>query len=296
MGVRVFVAWCLKCQPRKKFKSWVSQKIARDQHNRHLREQHKHKHKLNLARRREQQANYNKVYRAKSRGPLRACGTHSLLETSVLCRVLCPARREREAQLWTLTHAVLRAAGFESVERDLGWDFKTGEGVPSWLPGRLRASGVWTCTLDKSKWLHVWFENRFLPMALARFRKDAALQFIAYVEDDCIAKPGGDAAATMAIAVKHAPSASWVGYAKVGGVPRYGSHFVVLTRDSARWLLRHSVSQRKEKAPWQHYVGLDTFLHSVVKGRFALAGGDAVVKTSDEALWGQRTHALAGRQ
>jgi hypothetical protein len=281
---------CTQCRPAVSFRSDTSEKVAMDQLNRHIRENHKKGNAEHLRRRRQQQAARNKVRKAAVKhDALRACGLKGVVAVTA-CRVLCPSRR---GDNFVTLKKELRTLGLKKVERDLGWDFVTGKNVPQGIP---HDSRPYKCLVAKTKWEHVWFERVFLPYAIRRMDADPAVQTIMFFEDDATVRPRVTLTGLMKEVAEAAPSALWCGYFLRAGEARYGSHVLTLTKQSATWLLKYSRSLATPGNEYTHYLGLDTFIYNITQNKeLKLHGGGAPIVVSSKPFFGQWKHKFRGR-
>ena len=227
--------------------------------NRHICEEHATHNKQTKQRRRVQQAARKKVWKAAHQDTeLRACGLRGLLEVTE-CRVLCPARRSEN---FAATKSGLVKFGFTKIKRDFGWDFVTGASMPLHIPHQKRP---FKCLIPKSKLEHIWFEQYFLPAAISRLDENCNLQTIVLCEDDCAPRSRASFKGLLKEIAEVSPSALWCGYSRQGGEPRYGSHCLAITRQSAACILQYSRSLAGKTDVYAHYQGLDTFIHHVMK-------------------------------
>ena len=261
---------------------------------RHRRETHKRRARACAHHRQSQQRTYQRVIRnaailKESSKPPRSRVRVPVpyIDRTIRCHVLCPGRREVENEMYSTTRQSLATIGAppDSIHREVGWDFRTGEHIPEHIP-----------KLIPSKWLHVWFYYAFLPAVEILFRDDPELEYVCYVEDD--AKPAkGVTFQKIATALRLAgKSVSWLGYSSVGGQPRYGSQIIGLSRYCATWQIKYMAANIDPDDPWKFFVGLDTYFWKLYKDKVKMPNGDLAVVVPPTSLVGQRGHRLKGRQ
>jgi hypothetical protein len=145
--------------------------------------------------------------------------------------------------------------------------------------------------LEKSQFLHWDFWANFLTTAKRDFAQTPALRFVFWVEDDAAFRPSGEtcpADRVLQACESNWPSATWCGYSRVGGQPRYQSHLLAVTKQSCEALRREL--HRDKVGDW---FGLDTAIYRVAAVGFE---GRELVKHPSHSLCYQVKHGLEGRR
>jgi hypothetical protein len=158
-------------------------------------------------------------------------------------------------------------------------------------PRRKYGGAIPPVGLKKSQFLHWDFWANFLTTAKRDFAQTPALRFVFWVEDDAAFRPSGEtcpADRVLQACESNWPSATWCGYSRVGGQPRYQSHLLAVTKQSCEALRREL--HRDQVGDW---FGLDTAIYRVAAVGFE---GRELVKHPSHSLCYQVKHGLEGRR
>ena len=144
------------------------------------------------------------------------------------------------------------------------------------------------------------FHLRFLP-AIIRIFETSDVQFVFWAEDDIIFPPKNQLPMLLKFLESDGRSSAvavwWCAWLRVQGVPRYGAHFLCVTRVGASILKAHLDCLRAEcfgPGPRISYLcALDTFLFNSVG---VVRDGVALVKATPKSWAKQRRHAFKGRR
>ena len=223
--------------------------------------------------------------------------------SDMMAFVTCPRHRDR---LWSQALGRLCATGVPAskVHRRFGIDWHE----------YLRASGESDrrqrdvpLGLKRHTFLMYDFHRHFLPSCEQAFQQDGELKVVYWVEDD-ITFPKGTAFRDIhALALGHAsapagPCLSWLGFTKVRGKARYGSHLVAVHREGVAALKAHldcASEDGKEGGNLLSYLkGLDTFLCEGCSTRASgVATGRLLAQASTQSMASQlKDHAFVGRR
>ena len=148
--------------------------------------------------------------------------------------------------------------------------------------------------------LMYYFDIRWRNLARAALAARSEYDAVAWVEDDCEPLDGFTPAAVLREARRVSPAVSWQGWIPQRGLPRWGSHLVVFTRDSLATAEADLRRLRREAGvEWQpsrreldhaHCFGIDTWLWRLSSATPPLA------VPMQPRIARQRGHPLRGRR
>ena len=200
--------------------------------------------------------------------------THS----GVSVYVVCADPRETRDGMFSTTRGHLIDNGFESE------NIRRLHGVDPANPPR----GFNSTDLRPSNFLTKYFLTRFVPMAEEKL-KEPGVKAVCWAEDDCKLKSCVNAEDIAKEIEDAAPAASWLGYYKVGGAPRWGAHLIGFNSSSLPRFVE-AARELYEQTP----RSLDTMLFNILASR--QRGPDGIVKAATQSMALQRPHDLKGRR
>ena len=204
--------------------------------------------------------------------------------------VTAPKHRDH---LWDTARLELIRFGADAqqVRRRTGIDMQAADAAETPL------QRDWRCPegLNRTTFLHYDFTECFLPYCAKVFRQHPCIEVIWWVEDDIKFTKDSDYSMLEHSAKEDNACMLWYGYLNVKGEPRYGSHFVGVTRAGIVKTRRHVRDHRSSGVheAGTHLMGLDTFLYKLSK---KCDEPMPLVRAAKSSWAGQRTHALKGRR
>ncbi len=266
-----YIAYCTECE-----NTFTASKetTARRSLRRHVEEQHSKGKTACKKRRLASMCRYKEsVYRREKPQDARASGP-----SGVSVYVVCADLRETRDGMFSTTRGLLMDNGFESA------NIRRLHGVDPANPPR----GFNSTDLRPSNFLTKYFLTRFAPMAEEKL-KEPGVKAVCWAEDDCKLKSGVNAEDIAKEIEDAAPAASWLGYYKVGGAPRWGAHLIGFNSSSLPRFVE-AARELYEQTP----RSLDTTLFHLLDSR--QRGPDPIVKPAKESMAFQRSHELKGRR
>ena len=266
-----YIAYCTECE-----KTFTASKetTARRSLRRHVDEEHSKGKTACKKRRLASMCRYKEsVYRREKPQDARASGP-----SGVSVFVVCADLRETRDGMFSTTRGLLMDKGFESA------NIRRLHGVDVVNPPR----GFNSTDLRPSNFLTKYFLTRFVPMAEEKL-KEPGVKAVCWAEDDCKLKSGVNAEDIAKEIEDAAPAASWLGYYKVGGAPRWGAHLIGFNSSSLPRFVE-AARELYERTP----LSLDTTLFQLLASR--QRGPDGIVKAATQSMALQRPHDLKGRR
>ena len=192
--------------------------------------------------------------------------------------IVCAADRESKAGMFSATRSHFIDRGF------LPDNIRRLHGV---VPSRPRR-GFNSEDMRKDRFLTPYFLRHFAPIAEEKL-KEPGVEAVCWAEDDCRLKPDIFARDIKDAIRDAAPAASWLGYIKVHGAPRWGAHLIGFNGAS----LQRFVEKGKEFYDETPHA-LDTMLWKLLASR--QRGCAPHVTTPPETMATQKLHSLKGRR
>lgn len=226
--------------------------IARSNLQRHLRE--RHGDGTALARRRQQQ--FARMALSRACAPAEPDDRFN----AMMLIVTCPAHRE---DMWLDSRSRLLDAGvpISRIRRRFGINW------PAYQ--RSRASGARRqrdipIGLTRCQFLMYDFHHMFLPQCQAIFAQEPQLTVIYWIEDDIKLGHTEDFMEIHNTALGQDTCLSWLGYVRVKGKPRWGTHVLGVHREGLQDLVDHLDTKAKASQeagkPLSYLMGLDTWV------------------------------------
>ena len=260
--------------------------VVRNNLRRHTREVHGDG--MALLRRRQQQR--SRVGQLRAFAP---AGPAPSLD-DMLVYVTCPSHRE---SMWLESQKRLMESGMPAsrIRRRFGIDW------PSYREASLgtqRRQKDLPAGLTTSQFLMHDFHKTFLPQCRTTFSQHPEVNLVYWVEDDIKFVKFKVFAHIHQVALAQHTCVSWLGYMRVKGRPKWGTHLLGLHRDGLKDLIDQLDAQAEASkaagTPLSYLMGLDTWVCSMCS---VFVGGRAIAKASDESLASQqRGHPFVGRK
>lgn len=195
---------------------------------------------------------------------------------SVSIGILCVARREAEASLFSETrkHFVEKGFNVESIRMIHGIDCRT-------KGAEVSPSG---CVM----WA---FQYKFIPRALLLFAERPELKFAFFGEDDARICSDATADTLVKAACKAAPSACRLGWL---ATKDYGCQLTSFTHEACVEFARKFDAMTNKNKPYAHLYSLDLWWKKI--RRCQMPSGHALMKDADKNFVSQKPHLLRGRR
>ena len=153
--------------------------------------------------------------------------------------------------------------------------------------------------LQRNTFLMYDFHRRFLPACQEAFRASGGLSLVYWIEDDINFARLSRMSDINSIAASQNTCLSWLGYKRVKGKPKWGTHIMAVHRAGVDELLAvlngKAQVARDGGRPMSYLMGLDTWVSQMCEAKTPT--GRSVAMASAKSLAQQSyTHAFVGRR